>query len=76
MMMIVPNSLACQKEGGRGRGMKGWEAKQELQRQARTFLKVFFGQGCWMRGTGENMAGGKGFYSTGRAEGARGSSLT
>ena len=75
--MIASNSLARQKEGIQGVGgrkrqrIKESEAKHELRRQARTLPQVFLGQGCWMRGTGENMDGGMGFHSAGRAEGAR-----
>ena len=68
--------LTARRMGFRGRGRKRWEiregkAKQELRRLTRTLPQAFFGQGCYMRGTGDNMNGGMGFYSTGRAEGTR-----
>ena len=68
------NSLASQKEGVQGRKrrkIKEREAIQGLRRQAQTFPQVSLYQGCWIRGTGENVDGDKGFYSTGRAEGVK-----
>ena len=47
------------------------EKKMKLRLQARTLPQVHFGQGCQMRGTGENMDGDVGFHSTGGAEEAR-----
>ena len=75
-MMIAPNSLARQKEGAQGwrrkrREIEEKEVKQQLRRQARTLPQVQLSQGCQMRGTGEIMDGGMGFYSSGGVEGAR-----
>ena len=44
--------------------IKEMEAKEELQRQARTFPYVFFGQGCRVRGTREIIYGSMLFLST------------
>ena len=76
MVMFTPNSLARLKEWVLGedqeevRGEER-EAKLELRRQVRMLPQVHLGQRRWMRGTGENIDGGMGFHSTGRAQGAR-----
>ena len=48
--------------------MREMREVEELRRQARTIQWVQHGQGCRMRGTGENKDGGMGFQSTGGAE--------
>ena len=57
-MMIALNSLVRQKEGAQG---------EEEKAVKPTLPQVKLGQGCQMRGTVENMDGGVGFHSTGRA---------
>ena len=57
--------------GGGIEDIKERVAKHKLRCQVQTVPQVYLGQGCWMRGTGENMDGGVGFHSIGRAEGAR-----
>ena len=74
MMMIAPNS--CPSEGcthGEEEELEVEEReyRQELRRQARTLPQVQLGQGCRLRGRGENMDVGVGFHSTGGADGAR-----
>ena len=67
MAMIAPNFLVCQKEGlGRRkrREVEEREDRRELRRQTRMLPQVQLGQGCRMRGTGENMERGDGFHST------------
>ena len=64
--MVAPNSLVRQKDGTQGE-----EDQQELRHQLRTIPQAQLGQGCRIRGTGENMDGGVGFHSTERVEGAR-----
>ena len=39
--------------------------------RGRSHRSLSHGQGCWLRGAGENMEGVMGFYSTARSEGAR-----
>ena len=68
MMMFAPNSLVRQKEGAqrrrKRREIEEKEDRQELRRQVQTLPQIQLGQGCRMRGTGENMDGGVGFHST------------
>ena len=74
MLMIAPNSHVRQKEGAQGEGkeeVEEREDRQEVRNQVRTLPQVQLGQGCGMRGAGENMDGGVGFHSTGGAERAR-----
>ena len=54
----------------RRRGLRGRRKRREVRRKVWTLLKVQLGQGCWMRGTGENMGDCVGFHFIG-AEGAR-----
>ena len=49
--------------------IKERDAKKKFRRQERTFPQVFFGQGCEMRRTKENIGEGMKFLSTRRAEG-------
>ena len=75
--MIAPNSHVRQKEGAQGEGkeeVEEREDRQEVRNQVRTLPQVQLGQGCGMRGAGENMDGGVEFPSTRKAEGTGGSS--
>ena len=66
MMLFAPNFLVRQKEGAQGEEeVVERQAQQEILRQARTLPQVHLGQGCRMRGPGENMDGCVRFHSTG-----------
>ena len=77
MMIFDPYSLPARRMRLKGRNRKRREVeerqiRQEFRRQARMLLHVELSQGCWMRGTGENMDGGMGFHSTGMEETTKG----
>ena len=65
-MLFAPNSLVRQKEGAQGE-----EEEEAGGRRKGGPPQVQLGQGCQMRGSGEKMNGGVGFYSIGGAEWAR-----
>ena len=50
--------MSVRRRGLGGRG--GRDEESNKGRQKRTFRYVFFGQGCWMPGTGDNVYGGVG----------------
>ena len=59
------------RRGLRRRRRRRRRKKREVRRKAQTLPQVQLSQGCWMRGTSENMDGDVGFHSTRGGEGVR-----